>query len=309
MVAGGMWNPVSFRTMGLAWNALPFLDSLEETYLSIQAEMGQPIYHQHDLIRVFGNTAEANLWDERSTSGPASAFMQEGIAQDGALHAPFGTGKVTRCGWLDVPALLHWMREQLRDKGQLIEASYDPVKMEHHADGVWYGSVRADYLISCVGWQIHSDSLLSWLPVIPNKGEVLTIAESRIPEEHIVNFGQFILPLGAHRFRLGATFELKAPNAEPTEKAREYLTGKLQKTFPGITPVIEKHQSGFRPTVPDRKPLIGPHPVFPRYISFNGFGSRGVMTIPWLSSNLADFLEGKGVLLPEVDIRRYADRR
>ena len=309
MVAGGMWNPVSFRTMGMVWNAFPFLDTLEETYLSIQAEMGKPIYHPYELIRVFGNAAEANLWDERSESGPASVLMQEGIPAGSVLHAPFGTGRVIRCGWLDVPALLHWMRDQLRLSGQLIEEAYDPAKMAHDADGVDYGNVRADYLISCVGWQIHTDPLFSWLPVIPNKGEVLTLAESHIPESHIVNFGQFILPLGAHRFRLGATFELKAPDDKPTEKARDYLTGKLQKTFPGITPEIEKHQSGFRPTVPDRKPLIGAHPDFPRCISFNGFGSRGVMTIPWLSRNLADFLEGKGSILPEADIRRYADRR
>jgi glycine oxidase len=309
MVAGGMWNPVSFRTMGMVWNALPFLDKLEETYLSIQEEMGRTIYHPHHLIRVFGNAAEANMWDERSESGPASELMKDSNHTDGVLHAPFGTGKVTRCGWLDVPVLLHWMREQLRESGQLIEANYDPTKIHHDSDGVRYDGIRADYLISCVGWQIHSDPLFSWLPVIPNKGEVLTVAESQIPETHIVNFGQFILPLGAHRFRLGATFELNAPDDAPTEKAREYLTGKLQKTFPGTTPLIEKHQSGFRPTVPDRKPIIGPHPDFPRCISFNGFGSRGVMTIPWLSGNLADYLEGKGTILPEADIRRYADRR
>ncbi len=309
VVAGGMWNPLSFRTMGMVWNALPFLDMLEETYLRIQAEMGKPIYHPRKLIRVFGNAAEANLWDERSEAGPASMLMEEGIPSDGVIHAPFGTGTVAHCGWLDVPALLRWMREQLREAGQLIEAVYDPSKLEHDAYGVRYEGVRADYFISCVGWQIHSDPLFSWLPVIPNKGEVLTIAESHIPESHIVNFGQFILPLGANRFRLGATFELNAPDDAPTENARKYLSGKLQKTFPGATPVIETHQSGFRPTVPDRKPLIGAHPDFPRCISFNGFGSRGVMTIPWLSGNLADYLEGKGTILPEADVRRYADRR
>ena len=62
---------------------------------------------------------------------------------------------------------------------------------------------------------------------------------------------------------------------------------------------------GMRPTTPDRRPLLGVHPEFDKLIVFNGLGTKGVSLAPYFSEMLVHWLENKGTLIKEVDIKRY----
>jgi glycine oxidase len=48
--------------------------------------------------------------------------------------------------------------------------------------------------------------------------------------------------------------------------------------------------AGVRPTVKDRKPLIGLHPKNPKIGIFNGLGARGVLMGPYLSKQFSSIL-------------------
>ena len=63
--------------------------------------------------------------------------------------------------------------------------------------------------------------------------------------------------------------------------------------------------AGIRPTVTDRRPLVGRHPKHENMFVLNGFGSRGVMIGPWASQRLFDFIEDGKPLHPEIDIARF----
>jgi len=63
--------------------------------------------------------------------------------------------------------------------------------------------------------------------------------------------------------------------------------------------------AGIRPTVADRRPLLGRHPRHQNLYVLNGFGSHGVMVAPYAAHQLYNFIE-KGVPLDsDVDIARF----
>jgi len=64
-----------------------------------------------------------------------------------------------------------------------------------------------------------------------------------------------------------------------------------------------EHRVGIRPTTLHRNPFIGQHTDSPKIMCFNGFGSKGCLTIPYYADLLADHLK-HGAKLPE-EVTQY----
>ena len=67
--------------------------------------------------------------------------------------------------------------------------------------------------------------------------------------------------------------------------------------------VIE-HYAGVRPTVKDRRPLVGTHPLHNTIHVLNGLGTRGVMLAPAMATSLFNNIENNIPLDPMIDIKR-----
>ena len=68
---------------------------------------------------------------------------------------------------------------------------------------------------------------------------------------------------------------------------------------------ITDHQAGIRPTVLDRRPLIGPHPLHKNVFIFNGLGTKGIMLGPYFANEFTKSLETDGIMKGETDINRF----
>ena len=68
---------------------------------------------------------------------------------------------------------------------------------------------------------------------------------------------------------------------------------------------IVHHGAQIRPTVSDRRPLLGNHPLHNNLYVFNGLGTRGVLMAPLLSSWLYEFIDFKKELPDAVAINRF----
>ena len=66
-----------------------------------------------------------------------------------------------------------------------------------------------------------------------------------------------------------------------------------------------QHLAGIRPTVKDRRPLIGTHYKYKQIHLLNGLGTRGVLLGPYLSDLLFSKIEFGIPLDQNVDINRY----
>jgi glycine oxidase len=114
----------------------------------------------------------------------------------------------------------------------------------------------------------------------------------------------FVIPLGNDLYRIGATYERENITNTPTQKAKEELLDKLKRFINCDFEVVE-HYAGIRPTVKDRRPLIGRHIEHKNLYILNGLGSRGVMIAPYVAEKLFKFVENNIAIDKEIDVNRF----
>jgi glycine oxidase len=103
---------------------------------------------------------------------------------------------------------------------------------------------------------------------------------------------------------VGATYETKNLSEEITNAGKIELEEKL-KDILKLPFRVTSQDWGFRPTTPDRRPILGHLPDSKNVIIFNGLGTKGVSLAPYFSVQLCDWLLGFGEIQPEVNIRRF----
>ena len=105
-------------------------------------------------------------------------------------------------------------------------------------------------------------------------------------------------------FWIGATFDHHDKTNQPTEQGKLWLLNKLNRLLD--TPFeLLAHQAAVRPTVIDRRPILGKHATHPSMAVFNGLGTRGAMMAPLLSEWLFQHLNEGKALPVEVALDRF----
>ena len=112
------------------------------------------------------------------------------------------------------------------------------------------------------------------------------------------------MPLENNYYRIGATFNWTDKTLNPTSEGKEELVTKL-KTFINVPFEVVEHKAGIRPTVKDRRPLVGKHPQHSNLAVLNGLGTRGVMIAPTAAEQLYNHLERGEELDGEISIERF----
>ncbi|MFC7670411.1 NAD(P)/FAD-dependent oxidoreductase [Hymenobacter humi] len=194
--------------------------------------------------------------------------------------------------------------EGMRD-GWLRTERFDWAKLGTDADGATYaGQVRARHVICCEGAAVVRNPYFSWLPITPNQGEVLDVECPGLSPDQVLNRGAYVVPVGPERFRVGATYRWPPFTEGPTAVGREELAARLT-VVTDLPFAVVGQRAGVRPAVRDRRPLLGPHPVVPSLSFCGGYGSKGVMLAPRLAVLLADWLEDRAEIWPDVSLLRY----
>ncbi len=303
-VAAGLYNPLIFRKLGKTWNADKLLPFAEAFYCRAEAQLSASFFHPMPLARIFSSIQEQNDWALLATDPDFAPFM-EAEAQLSEndrqrVQASFGHGIARQTGYLDIPAFLEVARTLL----EIREEKVDHRLFQANDTAVVYRDIQASAVIFAEGYRVKENPYFNWLPVQPLKGEILTIEASGVPEHTILNKSGFLLPMGGQRFRAGATFDWSSQDEMPSEKGKTELCQKLDKMI-GPAYTLHGQQAGIRPTVRDRRPLIGVHPQVKRFYAFNGMGTRGVILAPYYAAQLYRMLEQGIAPDPEVDLVRF----
>lgn len=114
----------------------------------------------------------------------------------------------------------------------------------------------------------------------------------------------FLAPFSEDVFWAGATNKWEFSNIFPEEDDVAFLQNEVSKMLQ-IPHEFIKQLAGIRPTVRDRRPLIGRHPVYPRLLLFNGLGTKGTSLAPYWANHFVDFLKLNAQLSKEVNISRF----
>lgn len=313
LAAAGIFNPVVFKRMNLSWKADKLIPYLVEFYRKWEARTDSSFLHETQILKPISEYDKARFWKKRSIEETGDFTYHEPEEPLQHIINTVGTGRVARCGWLDTKVFINSAQEYisrniLKDHEFNVREEFDNnVNKEYYS--------KDAHIVLAEGWHAAKNPLWNYLPWKPAKGEVLTIEIMDTDvKEYIKGLGAiisreiFIVPLADGRFKIGSNYEWEFIDAAPSAKGMQDLLAKFELLIPKIDYVVIDHKSGVRPTVADRRPFIGRHPVLKQFSIFNGMGSKGVMLVPYFSDHLLDYLLVGSKLDPEIDIARFNKR-
>lgn len=309
-IAGGLYNPVVLKRFSEVWKAseqvdlaAPFYQSLEQK-LNITFDFKMPIY------RRLASVEEQNNWFSAADKPSLSRFLSTKLIQNtnAYIDAPFHFGEVFETGYLDVKTLVECYADFLKSNNMLSEENFDHNQIDIHDDFISYKGIKAKSIIFAEGFGLHANPYFKDLPLDGTKGELLHVRIPNLHLDEVVKSNIFILPIGDDVYKVGATYDWKDKTNVPTEDAKNELVLNLKDLINCDFEVIE-HFAGVRPTVKDRRPLVGTHPEYKQLHILNGLGTRGVMLAPYLAKQLFNHLEYGTDLESEININRIYKKR
>ena len=305
-IAGGLYNPVILKRFSLAWKADEQMEMILPFYKTLEDKLGITLDYRVPVVRIFASVEEQNLWFEAADKKKLQPYLSTKLLVNNnpCLRAPFGFGEVLHTGRVDTKGLVKAYSGYLSKKKLLDEETFNFDDLKIGTNSFSYRTINAKRIVFATGYGLKSNGYFNYLPLNGTKGELLTIHAPRLKEERVIKSSVFIIPIGDDLYRIGATYKWKDKTNEPTIAARQELQTKLD-TFLNCDYKILNHVAGIRPTVADRRPLVGKHPVFNHMYLLNGFGSRGVMIAPYASDQLYEYIENGRAINPEMDISRY----
>ncbi|MEZ4851645.1 MAG: FAD-binding oxidoreductase [Bacteroidia bacterium] len=310
-VAAGLFNVITGRFGAKSWLADTLLEKLNQ-FLQIPAFLSlQPYVHYQKIYRPFREVAEFNKWQNR-TADPRFQHLFELVENpvyEEQIINPHGGINILPCGWIDLKGFLKEMKRILTQNlgVNYFEALIDYEEIDHQKKCInsSFGHISFDHLIFCQGASTISNPFFSYLPIIPNKGELLTIHAPDLQLPFILSKKVYLIPLGEQYFLTGSTYQNQFSHTEPTEEGKAEICQFLDQAINVPYKIVEQ-QAGVRPTTKDRRPIAGTHPQFPYMHIVSGFGTKGVLLSPYISELMADLLVGTQNKLPEeVHISRF----
>ncbi len=306
LVAGGVYNPVILKRFTAVWNAKEQLATALPFYKKLEQKLEQKFDTKFSTRKVFKSIEDQNNWFTASDKPILSTYLNPKISHekiDGVI-ADFGFGEVRQTGRIDTKLLVNSYREYLKgeDKIRFEKFEHQHIKFEEHK--VLYKNIKAKRIVFCEGFGIQKNIFFNYLPLNEVKGELITIHAPELNIDFLLKSSLFVLPLGNHYYKVGATFNWSDKTSDPTEEGKSELIDKLKKVLNVSYEIIEQ-SAGIRPTVRDRRPLVGVQPEYQKLAVLNGLGTRGVMIAPTAAKNLFNHLENGEKLDEEFDIKRF----
>ena len=307
-IAAGIINPVVFRRMALSWRIHELLPEAIDFYQKLEAEFDDSFLHKIPIRRGFAHEQEKDLWLKKETEADYLDLIKPLDEEDlsySKLNNLCGTGSVKTAFWISTLKLLDKIQGKLLHEKKLIQEEF--LFDQFDAANLTYKGEKFEKVIFCEGFHGIYNPYFSYLPLQATKGELLTLKSSKIPENESLNRKCFVLPIGNQLFKVGSTYKWDSPNTDLSEEAKIELCAHLENLVSSKYEVVN-HEAGVRPTVLDRRPLIGEHPKHKNMFIYNGLGAKGYLITPLFSKEFMDYLCGKCELDVEVDIKRYEGR-
>lgn len=303
--AAGVCNPTVLKRYTIAWRGLEFAKYADQQYAAIAQKLNSNFFHKLPIHRYFFSAAEQNDWYTASQKPGLSNFLKPEINTDSisTMKRQSGYGRVQQVGRLDIEGLLDYFKQEIAPSS-FKEVLFDYDALQVAPDQIIYKGLTAKRIVFCEGFGLKENPWFNYLPLSGSKGEYLIINAPHLAPDRIIKGGVFVVPIKEDLFWVGATFSPEDKTLQPTEKGKIWLQKKLEALI-DIPYTIYSHGAAIRPTVIDRRPLLGVHPQARSVFVFNGLGTRGVLMAPLLSKWFYEFIE-KGKQLPEeIAINRF----
>lgn len=305
-IAGGMFNPVVLKRFTSIWNSDEQLALAIPFYKSIEEQLQTNFLYELPIFRKFASVEEQNNWFHACDQPTLSHFLNDKISNEKINHinSNFGFGEVYKTGFLDVNNFIISYQKFLKDNNLLQVENFNYNAIDFKENHVIYNEKAYRNVVFAEGFSMLNNPYFNYFPLDGTKGELLIVKIPELKLKQIVKSGVFIIPFGNDLYKVGATYNWQDKTDNPTEDAKEELLTGLRELIDCDFEVVQ-HLAGIRPTVKDRRPLIGTHYKHEQLHLLNGLGTRGVLLGPYLSDLLFSKIEFGIPLDNNVDINRY----
>ncbi len=305
-VAGGLYNPVILKRFTAAWQAEAQMGYAVPFYKHIETILGEHYLHPMEVVRRFNSVEEQNTWFEACDKPILEYFLAPQLQKNNnpTISAPYQFGKVKHTGRVQVKEMLAASLARLAAKEQLQKASFVYEDIVMTPQGISYQGINARHILFAEGYGVLQNPFFQHLPLQGNKGEYLIIRSTALQLKRAVKSSIFIIPLGNDYYKIGATYNSQDKTPVCTEAAKTQLLTKLEAFMTAPYEVVGQ-EAGIRPTVRDRRPLVGTHPKHKNVHILNGLGSRGILIAPSVSQALYDTIMHGEPLDAAIDISRF----
>lgn len=306
LVAGGVYNPVILKRFTPVWNAKEQLEIAMPFYEKLEQKFKTKFDEKFLIKKVFKSVEDENNWFAALDNPKLENFLDEKLdakSYEGII-ADFNFGNVKEAGRVDTRKLVETYRNYLQENNSIKFEQFEHQKIKFSEDALLYKGITANRIVFCEGFGMKQNLFFNYLPLNEVKGELITIHAPDLNIDFLLKSTLFVLPLGNNNYKIGATFNWKDKTSNPSKEGKDELVEKLRKVINVPYKIIEQ-TAGVRPTVKDRRPLVGKHPAYPNLTILNGLGTRGVMIAPTMAKELFNHLENGADLDAVSDIKRF----
>ena len=312
--SGGVLNPTVLKRFTLAWNAPEFFQEAHPFYSTIGERLQTTIIDPIPISRIFNAVEEQNNWMVASDKRELERYLGPITRHNDNpnLRAPLGMGAVTGGAIMNPRLLLKSYSDYLRDASVLREEAFDHHRLQFSESALHYKDIVCEQIVFAEGAEVRNNpfftldlAAVNKQVFVANKGQYTIFRAPALRLKSVVKGPMMLIPLGDDCYKIGATYNRDVYTNNPTKEDSEALETKLKKMIRCEFEVLDQ-VAGVRPTVKDRKPLLGAFDTHPNLYFLNGLGTRGLSMAPLLSKWLYEAVEKGKPLPPAVDINRFS---
>jgi glycine/D-amino acid oxidase-like deaminating enzyme len=309
-VAAGIINPITGHRLNLTNQFADYMSVAKLFYQKIENTLNSTYLTAIPQTRLIKNQGQFDYlqkrlqqteYDDYLLANGLYAEPENSLFKDSFFREqPFGSIEIKQTYRVDVSNLLDGIQSFLKEKNAYTnqKIAYEDIKpTESNSDQcIQIGNITTKNLIFCEGHQAIHNPWLAGLPFKLAKGEILSIENSttNFCLNHMLNWGNWLLPsTEPNKLLLGSSYEWHETSLETNPHVAEELINSM-KNYVNIENhadfAIHNHQAGIRPSTENRQFFIGKIKQLKNAYCFNGFGSKGCLTIPYFAERLSRHL-------------------
>lgn len=303
-VSAGIVNPVVLKKFTTFWKAQEQLDLLRKTLQEVSVYTGRNYLIEEPVRRIFHDENEKSNWIKKSADLEMSPFLSDEFQYFPVIKNDFGTGEVLQSARLDVEGFFAGMSAYLKDSGSFVKDLFDYRLLDVENSG-YGGEITFSKIIFAEGVQVRDNPFFGQIPVQPNKGHRIAVKlHVPLPGNETFKKKHFLFKIKEDQYFYGGTYDRLSTRDGIDDSALRQLSDGLRDLYPHNFS-MEETAWGFRPTVSDRRPILGNHSQYRNLFVFNGLGARGILNGCYFAKILYEFAENGTELPMEVSLKRF----
>ncbi len=307
LIAAGIMNPVTGRRFVKSWLYDDLLHSAIPVYRDLEKLLCETIVHRRNILRVLPDHCGLNDWQGKSSLPEYKPYVVENPSLNEFREIVDLRGhwtEVTGSYQVDLPLLITSFRERLTKKALLHEESFNHQSLIGSEKGWRYGPLLFEKVIFCEGALISKNPFITSSFLTASKGQILELEIKDFFPTRMIKRNCFLTGLGNGNFWFGSFNSWHFSDHKPSEKGKRYLYEQAKKML-RVPFRISAHRAAIRPTIVDRRPVMGEIQDHKNLYVFNGLGTKGASLGPYWADHFVQWLAGGSNLHTQVDILRF----